>query len=104
MVNFWNESWLNINGPLKNYFIGLGSLDETLRVCDFVNASGDWDWMQLSQWLPSGILNLIAALIPPHPLETPDQLIWKWRVNDKFSSKATYFSLYQNDIVVSAPH
>lgn len=41
MINFWNDSWLNINRLLKDYFIGMDPLDETIRVYDVVDTAGD---------------------------------------------------------------
>ncbi|KAK5825457.1 hypothetical protein PVK06_020294 [Gossypium arboreum] len=59
----------------------------------------DLEWVQLRRWLPRSILTYIAAMIPPSSSSVPDQLIWKWRASDKFSSKETFKNLYQVDSI-----
>lgn len=58
--NFWNDIWLNLYRPLKDYYIGIVPMDVTLRVCDVMDNTGNWDWVRLRSWLPCLVLNYVA--------------------------------------------
>lgn len=104
LVNFWNDPWVNIDQPLKDFCFDMSLMDLSLRVCDVTNSVGEWDWERLRRWLPRGILKLIAVVIPPQFSGTLYQLIWQWSVSDKFSSKVTYINLYQDRSLEPASH
>lgn len=95
-INFWNDICLNLHRPLRDFYIGIGQLVNTLCVCDVVDDVEGWDWVRLRRWLLCSILNYITAMISPSPSSVSNQLIWKWRVSDKFSSKEMFKNLYQD--------
>lgn len=43
IVNFWNDAWISSLGPLKRFFTSGNFLDETIRVCDVVDESKNWN-------------------------------------------------------------
>ncbi|GAU22321.1 hypothetical protein TSUD_106490 [Trifolium subterraneum] len=36
------------------------------RVCDLVDAHGNWNWALLQNWMPNQLQHKIAAVVPPH--------------------------------------
>lgn len=63
LVNFWNDIWPRNIGPLKPFFIGVGQLDDTLKVCDMTDTEGKWDRCWLSSLLPNHVPCHIATIL-----------------------------------------
>ncbi|KAK8277284.1 hypothetical protein V6Z12_D10G255900 [Gossypium hirsutum] len=90
MVNFWNDVWLHDLGPLKFHFNGSSTLDETIRVCDVINAEGEWNSTWLLTVLPREVVNRIQTCNPPLRELGADHLSWKWVAAEKFSMRESY--------------
>ncbi|PPR93710.1 hypothetical protein GOBAR_AA26979 [Gossypium barbadense] len=65
-------------------------LDEFVRVCDMVTASGDWNWELLTLVLPVSALHLITAVLPPSKAAGDDRIAWHWFCASKFSVAKKY--------------
>lgn len=59
-------------------------MGDTLRVCDLVTATVDWDWGRLRTFLPENIVTIISAMVPPMSDAGEDRLAWKWSTNSLF--------------------
>lgn len=69
----------------------------TLRVCNLVDESGNWDWNRLSNLILDQILLQIASLVPPSLDAGPDRLAWKWMTKDIYSMAKTYRNVYPSE-------
>ncbi|KAK5772257.1 hypothetical protein PVK06_048537 [Gossypium arboreum] len=64
--------------PSSRLFIGSGLLDESVRVCDMVTASRDWNWGAFDFGLPFLALHLIASVLPPSEAAGNDRIVCCW--------------------------
>lgn len=94
LINFQNDVWIRQDGPLINFFKWSGNLDNTLRVCNLVDESGNWDQHRLNSLVPYQILLQIAGLMPPSVDAGPDRLAWKWMKKDTYFMAKTYMNLF----------
>lgn len=75
-------------------YIGNGSPNDTLRVCDLVMHNECWYYHRLSNFLPEYIVKTVTSMIPPFVSVGSNRLSWKWMSKDTFSSVVTYYNPY----------
>jgi ribonuclease HI len=63
------------------------------KLCDLVDAEGNWDWSVIKHWLPGDVLNYIAAVTPPSDEFGIDERIMAGTTNNNFSVAAMYMIL-----------
>ncbi|KAK8596199.1 hypothetical protein V6N12_064698 [Hibiscus sabdariffa] len=64
-----------------------------------VNINGQWDLDQIGDMLPIEIVHRIMAMVPPHAALGNDRLGWCWESHRAFSTKPTYTTLGDANLV-----
>lgn len=74
---FWTDNWCHL-GPIHNLIFGpLLSHEASLKVDNICYAPRNWDWNNISFYLPRTICDAISA-VPVNTLANSiDQLVWK---------------------------
>lgn len=50
---------------MRSWHVGVGNIDDALRVKDVVDGNGSWDWNYLRSLLPNQVILQMDAIIPP---------------------------------------
>lgn len=77
-VNCWNDSWITGGTKLVDYATRpLRHTEKFLRVCDIVNASGDWDLTRVDDIIPNELKDSILRMTPLTNRGKIDRVAWR---------------------------
>jgi ribonuclease HI len=91
-VDAWNHVWIE-PGCRVNQLCVVPTQLQSARVCDLVDDHGSWNWQLLEPWIPSNILNKIAAIPPPCEENGSDEPVGICSNNNGYSVTAMYEQL-----------
>lgn len=92
-VSFAHDQWVPRLGFLKDYLLPGTSIPDQVKVADFLDVNGGWNWDKLKVFFPKDVLERLAACHPPHVLLGGDVCMWKLNSNGLFSVRTTYRSI-----------
>lgn len=73
-VQFWNHRWIpNLMEPFSK--VATQQIPEYLffKTVDYFVGSDGWDWSKFQHLLPSEVLDLIVAIMPPDNAQAKDE-------------------------------
>jgi hypothetical protein len=71
-VEAWNHMWIEVGLTISEMHINVPVELQGVKVCDLVDAAGNWNWALFQGWMPQEILQKIAAILPPNVEYGPD--------------------------------
>lgn len=76
-MSFVKDVWFYGLGLLHEHLLPNATISDQLRVADFVDNSGGWDWNALHSLFSKDVLEYIAGIHPPKDELGKDVCLWK---------------------------
>ncbi|KAL4371657.1 hypothetical protein AHAS_Ahas06G0187700 [Arachis hypogaea] len=91
-IRFWKDVWIRGEPPLIE-ILKQDSIQEDMRVREFITREGTWDIQRLREWLPATLLKKIHAILPPRDERGSDSIVWTLTHDGNFSVRSAYYYL-----------
>lgn len=92
-VSFVKDVWIYGLGSLHEHLLPNVTASDQLRVVDFIDRLGGWNWNALNRLFGKDVLEYIAGIHPPKDELGMDVCLWKGSKSGRFTVKTTYTSL-----------
>ncbi|MCH79377.1 putative non-LTR retroelement reverse transcriptase [Trifolium medium] len=89
-IDAWNYYWIDTDTRITDQEVSIPNDLIGMKVCDLVDVDGNWNWRLLQQWLPTSIMQKIAAIVPPNEANGKDEQLGVGSKNDRYSVAAMY--------------
>ncbi|GMJ08231.1 hypothetical protein like AT4G29090 [Hibiscus trionum] len=89
-VNFLQDVWIPVLGPLRNHLLYHVSLGSTFSFAEFITNDGNWDLAKLSMFFTQTVVQHIAGIKCPTFQDVSDSCFWKHDSKHVFSIQSAY--------------
>ncbi|KAF7842625.1 hypothetical protein G2W53_004923 [Senna tora] len=98
-IGFWHDKWVSGLGKLIDHVhTNPPLIDHSRKVCEFVTASGGWNWGMIAPYVSNEVRKRIEALIPPHHSRR-DCVKWDHEADGVFSVRSAYKAICGNNMM-----
>lgn len=92
-MELFKDTWIPKLGKLQEHVLPGADIPFNLKVVDYVDNSGCWNWRILRSIFPYDILEHIRCLHPPRADFGSDSCFWGWASSGHFTLRSAYNSL-----------